>query len=301
MPFLEIRNVSKSFGHVYALREVDFQVDRGGIIGLLGDNGAGKSSLIKVISGVHRPDSGQILIDGSVMPRWSVALARQHGIETVFQDQALAPQQSIARNIFMGRERVGPFGLTRTGQQHREAERLMREIGFTSKLITPDSIVATLSGGERQGVAIARALYFQASLIILDEPTTSLSLTECEKVFRSWTGSARRALPAFSSHTTRTTPMTSPTASWSWITDGSCSRSSAARSPWSSSPTSSRASPKAGRNPTKAKALVRKSRGPYDRTDRVQARHAGSFDPRIGFRASSTRSAVPSGRSCSFL
>jgi len=184
VPFLETKGVSKSFGHVYALRDVDFHIEKGEIIGLLGDNGAGKSTLIKIISGVHSPDSGHIHVQGRPITQWSVSVARENGIETVFQDQALAPQQSISRNIFMGRERVGPLGLTRRSQQYRESERLMREIGFTSRLLTPDSIVATLSGGERQGVAIARALYFKASLIILDEPTTALSLTESEKVFR---------------------------------------------------------------------------------------------------------------------
>ena len=184
MPFLEIKGVSKSYGQVYALRDVDFNVETGEIVGLLGDNGAGKSTLIKIISGVHRSDSGEIRVHGRPMEQWSVPVARSNGVETVFQDQALAPQQSISRNIFMGRERVGFLGLTKRGHQYRESERLMREIGFTSRLLTPNSIVGTLSGGERQGVAIARALYFKASLIILDEPTTALSLTESEKVFR---------------------------------------------------------------------------------------------------------------------
>jgi simple sugar transport system ATP-binding protein len=113
----------------------------------------------------------------------SVAKARAAGIETVYQDRALVVQQTIARNIFMGREITGFLGFVRGKGQYAEADHLMRTIGFTSKVFNPDSVVAKLSGGERQGVAIARALYFDADLIILDEPTTALSLTESDKVF----------------------------------------------------------------------------------------------------------------------
>src|SRR5215216_849571 len=180
---VEFRNVIKSFGNVRALDNVNMYVGENEIVGLIGDNGAGKSSLIKILSGVYAPDSGEIYIRGEKVERWSVAKAQKAGIETVFQDRALVVQQSIARNIFMGRERTGFLGLIDVKKQYQEAERLMREIGFTSKVFTPDSVVATLSGGERQGVAIARAIYFDADLIILDEPTTALSLTETQKVF----------------------------------------------------------------------------------------------------------------------
>jgi simple sugar transport system ATP-binding protein len=180
---VEFRNVTKSFGNVRALDNVSMYVGENEIVGLIGDNGAGKSSLIKILSGVYAPDSGEIYIRGEKIEKWSVAKAQKAGIETVFQDRALVVQQSIARNIFMGRERTGILGLIDVKKQYQEAERLMREIGFTSKVFTPDSVVATLSGGERQGVAIARAIYFDADLIILDEPTNALSLTESEKVF----------------------------------------------------------------------------------------------------------------------
>ena len=112
-----------------------------------------------------------------------VVFARTHGIETVYQDRALAEQQTITRNIFMGRERGGFLGFLDVKKENEEANKLMRSIGFTSRVFAADSQVFTLSGGERQGVAIARALYFKAKLIILDEPTTALSLTESEKVF----------------------------------------------------------------------------------------------------------------------
>jgi simple sugar transport system ATP-binding protein len=181
--FLELRNITKSFGKVNAVSNVNLKVSQPEIIGLIGDNGAGKSTLIKIIAGVHKPDSGEIFIRGQKMDHWSVTQAREMGIETVYQDRALVVQQTIARNIFMGREKTGWLGFMNVKQQLAEADHLMRAIGFTSKVFSSDSIVATLSGGERQGVAIARALYFKADLIILNEPTTALSLTESEKVF----------------------------------------------------------------------------------------------------------------------
>jgi len=181
---IELRNVRKSFGQVFAVEDVSLHVDRGEVVGLLGDNGAGKSTLIKILAGVHAPSAGQILVRGKPVTGWNAARSRDAGIETVFQDRALAVQQTIVRNIFMGRELVTAFGFLDVRRQIAEAERLMREIGFTSKVFSPHSIVATLSGGERQGVAIARALLNRADLIILDEPTNALSLTETEKVFR---------------------------------------------------------------------------------------------------------------------
>src|SRR6476659_2887305 len=181
---IELKNITKSFGTVYALGGVSLYVDPGEVVGLLGDNGAGKSTLIKILAGVIKPTSGAIIINGERVNGWSPARSRAAGIETVFQDRALAVQQSIVRNIFMGRELAGPFGWLNLRKQVSEAERLMREIGFTSKVFTPDSIVGQLSGGERQGVALARAIYNKADLIVMDEPTTALSLIETEKVFR---------------------------------------------------------------------------------------------------------------------
>jgi simple sugar transport system ATP-binding protein len=180
---IELREIKKSYGQVYALGGVSLHVDKGEVVGLIGDNGAGKSTLIKILAGAIRPTSGEILVRGERVPNWNAAMSRGAGIETVFQDRALAVQQTITWNIFMGREITGPLGFLRAGKQREEASRLMREIGFTSKVFGPNSIVGQLSGGERQGVAIARAIYNNSDLIVLDEPTTALSLTETAKVF----------------------------------------------------------------------------------------------------------------------
>jgi simple sugar transport system ATP-binding protein len=180
---IELKSIKKSYGQVYALGGVDLHVDEAEVVGLVGDNGAGKSTLIKILAGAVQPTSGEILVRGNPVTGWNAAKSREAGIETVFQDRALAVQQTITWNIFMGREIVGPFGFLKVRRQREEASRLMREIGFTSKVFGPNSIVGQLSGGERQGVAIARAIYNQADLIILDEPTTALSLTETAKVF----------------------------------------------------------------------------------------------------------------------
>ncbi len=158
-------------------------MNEGEVVGLIGDNGAGKSTLIKTLVGVHQPDLGEIFIRGRKAEHWNAKKAREAKIETVFQDRALTPQQSIVWNIFMGKELRYPLGFIRVKEQQEEANRIIREIGFTSKLIDANSQVGNLSGGERQGVAIARAIYNDAELIILDEPTTALSLIETQKVF----------------------------------------------------------------------------------------------------------------------
>jgi len=176
-------NICKSFGRVKVLRGVNFQVGNNEIVGLLGDNGAGKSTLIKILTGVHQPTEGEIYWKGNKLENYSVARARQIGIETVFQERALCEQHTLWRNIFMGREIVNKAGLIDIAREIEETEKIMRQyMGFTSEALSPNSVVGTLSGGERQGVAIARALHFEADLIILDEPTTGLSLSETQKV-----------------------------------------------------------------------------------------------------------------------
>ncbi len=181
---LELRNISKSFGEVQSLRNVDFHVGYNEIVGLLGDNGAGKSTLIKIITGYHHPDpGGEIYFKGHKVDRLTVARARELGIESVYQERALADQQALWRNIFMGRELTSGLGVLDVERMRRETQKLMTQLmGFTSSAITPDTTVRHMSGGERQGVAITRALYFQAELLILDEPTMGLSLSETQKV-----------------------------------------------------------------------------------------------------------------------
>jgi simple sugar transport system ATP-binding protein len=180
---LQLKNVSKTFGEVTALHHVNFEVGSNEIVGLLGDNGAGKSTLVKIITGYHPPDSGgEIYWKSKKMDNLSVPMARDMGIEVVYQERALADQQSLWRNIFMGRELSNRWGLLDIGGMTRETQKLMNTaMGFTSSAVSPESSVGTFSGGERQGVAITRALYFEAELIILDEPTMGLSLTETKK------------------------------------------------------------------------------------------------------------------------
>ena len=183
VPVIELRGVSKTFGEVRSLSGVNFFVDRGEIVGLLGDNGAGKSTLVKTIMGYHVPDrGGEIYFHGKRIDDWSVGRARSLGIETVYQERALCEKQPIWRNMFMGRELRTRLGLLDVNQMRAECARLMSEhMGFTSAAVHPDNVVMTMSGGEKQGVAITRALHFDAELVILDEPTMGLSLTETKK------------------------------------------------------------------------------------------------------------------------
>jgi simple sugar transport system ATP-binding protein len=180
---LQMKNISKIFGEVQALHDVNFQVGTNEVVGLLGDNGAGKSTLIKIITGYHHPDpGGELYWKGERLEHLTVARARELGINPVYQERALADQQSIWRNIFLGRELTTRFGVLDIRKMRAETEKLMGEaMGFTSSAVTPESAVKTMSGGERQGIAITRALYFQAELIILDEPTMGLSLSETRK------------------------------------------------------------------------------------------------------------------------
>ena len=137
---VQFNNISKFFGKVIALKDVTMKLKKGEIMCLLGDNGAGKSTLIKTLVGVYSPDEGDIIIRGKEVNAWNALKAREAGIETVFQDRALTPQQSIVKNIFMGKELKYPFGFIREKEQIREANRLIREIGFTSKLIDAESL-----------------------------------------------------------------------------------------------------------------------------------------------------------------
>ncbi len=192
-PLLEAAGISKAFGKVQALVSVDFHVGYQEVVGLVGDNGAGKSTLIKIITGVHPPDSGQLLFEGRPVQLASPKEARALGIETVYQDLALVEQMSIARNFYLGNEpirRVGPLWLLDGATMHRMTEQVLREIGITT-LRSASQDVGVLSGGERQAIAIGRTMHFGAKLIILDEPTSALSVKETRKVL-DYIGEAKR-------------------------------------------------------------------------------------------------------------
>ena len=180
---VRMEGISKRFGTVQALKDVDFAVKRQEVMGLVGDNGAGKSTLIKILTGVHKPNEGKIYFEGREVSFNSPKEARDLGIETVYQDLALIPLMSITRNFFLGRElvrRVGPLNLMEHRKMDEIAAGALREIGV--KVRSPDEPVAILSGGERQSVAIGRAMHFGAKLLILDEPTAALSIKESQKV-----------------------------------------------------------------------------------------------------------------------
>lgn len=185
-PLVEMRNIEKFYGRVHALRGVNLTIPRGEIVGLLGDNGAGKSTLIKVLSGAVPYTSGEIVIKGRPVRMRSTQDAINHGIETIYQDSALVPQLSIARNLFLGRElRAGPAFLDRMDMErmNQVAADLLKRVGI-SKNIPPTTPIGSLSGGERQAVAIARAMHFDSDLIILDEPTNNLGVAETQGVLR---------------------------------------------------------------------------------------------------------------------
>ncbi len=174
-PLLALRSIGKRFGPVVALEGVDLSIGRAEAVGLIGDNGAGKSTLVKVLSGVFTPSTGEVLLDGRSVAFGSPIDARRSGIEMIYQDLALCGALDVAANIFLGREirrGWGPFRLLDRVAMAAEADRIMRELGSD---IESSRVVDTLSGGERQLVAVGRALQFQPRLLLLDEPTAALS------------------------------------------------------------------------------------------------------------------------------
>ena len=178
-PLLEVRHVSKYFGSVIALRDISMQVHAGEVTCVLGDNGAGKSTLIKILSGVHTHDEGEFLIDGREVHFGGPRDARAAGISVVFQDLATVPLMSIWRNFFLGSEPtigVGPARVLDSGFAKRVMREEMGKMGIDVR--DPNQVVGTLSGGERQAVAIARAVYFGAKVLILDEPTSALGVRQ---------------------------------------------------------------------------------------------------------------------------
>ena len=181
-PTIEFRNVSKFFGSIIALKDISFKAYKGQITALLGDNGAGKSTLIKTISGVHTPDEGSILMDGKEIHFTSPRDAVQAGIGTVYQDLALQPLMSVSRNFFLGREISRGLFLD-FDEMNRITREEMAKIGID--VADPSQPIGTMSGGQRQTLAIARATYFGANLLILDEPTSALGQKQQLEVLRT--------------------------------------------------------------------------------------------------------------------
>lgn len=179
-PVLKLQDIRKNFGGVTAIENFSLEVHPGEIVALVGDNGAGKSTLIKIISGVHAPSAGTIAIDGETVAMSSATMARAHGIEVVYQDLALADQQTVYMNMFLGREPVNGLGLLDRKKMIAETEKLVKELDV--RIPSAHATIRDLSGGQRQGVAIARATHWASKLILLDEPTAALGVAETAKV-----------------------------------------------------------------------------------------------------------------------
>jgi simple sugar transport system ATP-binding protein len=179
---LEARGLVKRYGHVQALDGASFTAYRGEVVALIGDNGAGKSTLVKVLSGAIRPDGGEILVDGEPVTLSSPLDARGYGIETVYQDLALAPDLDPAANLYLGRElyRIKALRVLNRGEMRRRAETAFAALGIQLQDIAAP--VGTLSGGQRQSVAVARAVAFASKLIFMDEPTAALGVVQRQRV-----------------------------------------------------------------------------------------------------------------------
>jgi simple sugar transport system ATP-binding protein len=184
IPVIECRNLQKWYSGVHALKNINLTINPGESVGLVGDNGAGKSTLIKILSGVHHQDSGEILIEGKKVEMRNPKDAMRHGLETIYQYNSMVPTMSIARNLFIGREplkwSIGGFGLMDQKRMREESVQAIADVDL--HLRSPDALVGELSGGQRQGVAIARAMHFKSKVLILDEPTNHLSVKETDKV-----------------------------------------------------------------------------------------------------------------------
>jgi simple sugar transport system ATP-binding protein len=183
VPLIEMRAISKNFGAVVALRRVDLHVERGEALGLVGDNAAGKSTLMKILSGAYRPDTGEILLEGRPVQFDGPIAARAAGVEMIYQDFALVPQLTVTQNIFLGRERLQRhLGIATLDRRRMDeaAETMFTRLGL--RVPSVNSPVRELSGGQQQAVAIARATAFDAKLIIMDEPTANLGASAIAKV-----------------------------------------------------------------------------------------------------------------------
>jgi len=180
-PLVRLDRVRKEFGAVVALEEVTLDVYAGEIVALVGDNGAGKSTLVKIIAGVHQPTSGEIILEGEATRIAGPNDARRHGIEVVYQDLALANDQPVYMNMFLGRELVrGPLRLLDRRRMAAETQRLLNELDV--RIDSPHAVIRDLSGGQRQGVAIGRAVQWAERLVLMDEPTAALGVQETRRV-----------------------------------------------------------------------------------------------------------------------
>jgi ABC-type sugar transport system ATPase subunit len=182
-PIIRLKDIHMYFGAIHALEGIDLDVFRHEVLALVGDNGAGKSTLVKVLSGVYQPTRGQIIFEGSRVTIPTPAIARKMGIETVYQDLALADNLSVARNIFLGRELVQRYAglpLLNKRKMDQETAKLLDDLGI--KIHDVKAPVETLSGGQRQTVAAARAVYWDSKVILLDEPTSALAVVERKRI-----------------------------------------------------------------------------------------------------------------------
>ena len=185
---VEVDNIAKSFGRIQALNRVSFSLPKAEVLGLLGDNGAGKSTMIKILTGLFAPDRGEIRWEGKPVRFGSPRDAYDIGVATVYQDLAIVDLMSIYRNVFLGREKavtkgIGPFRFLDRKKAHADARQAIADMGINIR--DPEEAIARMSGGERQSIAIARAAFFNPKLLILDEPTSALSLRQTDRVLKS--------------------------------------------------------------------------------------------------------------------
>ena len=179
-PILELHGIGKRFGGLTALNDLNFHIGEGEVVGLLGDNGAGKSTAVNLLSGIHRPTSGHLSVDGTQTLFTCRTDSANAGIETIYQNTALVDSLSITRNIFMGREKTNSLGFLKESQMREIAMEVLNSAVHISGIDSPDQLVGDLSGGQKQAVAIARAVFFKRRILLLDEPTSALSVRETE-------------------------------------------------------------------------------------------------------------------------
>ncbi|MCH9853576.1 MAG: ATP-binding cassette domain-containing protein [Alphaproteobacteria bacterium] len=179
-PILSLRHIQKNFGAITAIQDFSLDIYAGEIVALVGDNGAGKSTLVKIISGIYTPSAGDILLDNKQINFKDATVARAQGIEVVYQDLALCEKQKVYMNMFLGREATNRFGLLDKSSMNTQTSKLIKELDV--RIPSADATIAELSGGQRQGIAIARAAHWARKMILLDEPTAALGVAETAKV-----------------------------------------------------------------------------------------------------------------------